>query len=259
MQTSPKRLHQSPKANVRILSAGAYRAEKDVDFPPHQHSHWELVYYRAGTVGCMMQGSSRPGYPGLVWLTPPRVAHAERAVTSYANYYIALELKNGERWRPFLDDDADRSLGRVCQQIVIECSRVPAQGARMLELLGEQIGCLLDRVSAETIHSRPVQIVMKAERFIEERSGTPLTIHEVAKTVHASTSTLRNYFQTVRGCSPREHLREVRLSKAVGFLRTSTLKLDAVAELCGYDSASHLTRCVKKSTGRTPGQLRVKS
>lgn len=128
----------------------------------------------------------------------------------------------------------------------------------MLELLAEQLGHLLDRVSLETVLSRPAQIVVKAERVIEERCSQPLTILEVAKAVHTSDSTLRGYFQTVRGYSPREHLQQVRLGKAIGFLRTSTLKLDAVAELCGYDSASHLTRSVKKSTGQTPGQIRVK-
>lgn len=126
----------------------------------------------------------------------------------------------------------------------------------MLELLGEQLGCLLNRVSLGTILSRAAQTVAKAERLIEERCVSPMTIREVAQAVHTSASTLRGYFKTVRGCSPREYLRQVRLGKAIGFLRTSTLKLEVVAELCGYDSASHLTRCVKKLTGQTPGEIR---
>jgi AraC-like DNA-binding protein len=257
MQRTKRKLHKSPERTLRILSAGAYRAEKGMHFPPHFHSHWELVYYRSGAVGCLMKGESCPGYPGLVWLTPPGVPHAERAVTAYANYFIALDLRNLNDWPAFLDDDADRSLGRICQQIVIECNRVTEERPRMLELLAEQLGCLLNRVSSEKVLSRPAQTVAKAERLIEEECGQSLTIHDVAQAVHTSTSTLRGYFKTVRGCSPREHLRQVRLSKAIGFLRTSTLKLEVVAELCGYDSASHLTRCVKKSTGQTPGQIRV--
>jgi len=258
MQRTPENLHQSPDWKLRILSGGTHEAGKGVHFPPHYHSHWELVYYRSGSVGCVMEGRMRRGYPGLVWLTPPGITHAERALTAYANYFIALDLKNTNEWPPFLDDDADRSLGRVCQQIVIESNRATEEKPRMLELLGEQLGRLLNRVSRETVLSRPAQTVAKAERLIEERCGQPLAIREVAQAVHTSASTLRGYFQAVRGCSPREHLQRIRLGRAIGFLRTSTLKLEAVAELCGYDSASHLTRCVKKSTGQTPGQIRVK-
>jgi AraC-like DNA-binding protein len=256
MQRTPRKLHQSPKRLLRILSAGAYQAAKGVHFPPHRHSHWELVYYRSGAVGCLMSGKSCRGYPGLVWLTPPGITHAERAVSAYANYYLALDLKNVNPWPAFLDDDADGSLGRICQQIVIECNRASEERSRMLELLAEQLVCLLNRISAETVLSHPTQTVTKAERLIEEGCGQSLTIYEVAQAVHTAPSTLRGYFKSVRGCSPRDYLRQVRLGKAIGFLRTSTLKLEVVAELCGYDSASHLTRCVKKSTGQTPGQIR---
>lgn len=256
MQGTPKKLHKSPRPPVSVLSAGVYQAAKGVHFPPHKHSHWELVYYRSGRVDCLMKGQKRVGYPGLVWLTPPGVTHAERAVAAYANYYIALEIKKGNRWPAFLDDDADRSLGHVCRQIVVECRRPAAQRSRMLELLAGQLDCLLGRVSSEKVLSRPAQAVARAERMIEENGGRPLAIRDVAAAVHASPSALRDYFRTLRGCSPREHLQQVRIGKAIRFLRTSTLKLEAVAELCGYDSASHLTRCVKKSTGLTPGQIR---
>lgn len=206
-----------------------------------------------------MDGKKYPGQVGLAWLTPPGVVHAEKAITAYSNYFIALELKKGERWPPFLDDDADRSLGRVCQQIVIECTRKSPERERMLELLAGQLGCLLDRTAREQVLSHPAQTVARAERLIEEKSGQPLTIYDVAQGLNVSVSALRGYFQAVRGSSPRAYLQQVRLEKAVRFLRNSTLKLEAVAELCGYDSASHLTRCVKKFTGRTPGKLRRSS
>jgi len=256
MQRPAGKLHKSPDARVKLLQAGAYQAAKNTDYPPHHHSHWELVYYRSGTIGCVMNGRSHPGHVGLVWLTPPGVTHSERAVTSYSNYYIALELKHAETWPAFMDDDTDRSLGRVCQQIVVEWNRKSPQRARILALLTEQLACLMDRAASEKILSHPALTVTRAERVIEEKCGQPLAIHEVAKEVSASVSSLRSYFRNVRGYSPREYLQRARLEKAVSFLRTSTLKLEAIAELCGYDSASHLTRCVKKAAGQTPGQLR---
>jgi AraC-like DNA-binding protein len=257
MQRTLQKLHKSPGHPLRILSAGSYQAAKGIDFRPHSHSHWELAYYRSGTVECLMNDQRHPGYAGLVWLTPPEVTHAERAVTAYANHFIAFDLKSETGWPAFLDDDADRSLGRVCQQIVIECGRKTKGQATMLELLGAQLVCLINRVQSEKILPPAAQAVAKAERFIEERCGEPLTIRDVAQAIHVSSSTLRSYFQAVRGFSPRDHLAQVRVARAINFLRTSTLKLEAIAALCGYDSASHLTRGVKKFTRRTPGQVRA--
>ena len=208
----------------------------------------------------MTKGVSHPGYPGLVWLTPPGVTQAELAVadSDYANYYVLFDLKNAGEWPAFFDDDVDHSLGRICQQIVLEWRSVTEERSRMLELLAEQLGFLLNRAASEKVQSRPAKTVAQAERFIEEKCSQSLTIRAVAQAVHSSTSALRGYFKTEHGCSPRKYLQQVRLGKAISFLRTSTLKLEAVAELCGYDSPSHLIRCVKKSTGKTPGQIRIK-
>lgn len=256
MQRMPKKLHKSPSGEMRILWAGAHAAAKGVDFPPHQHTEWELTYYRSGALQCVMAGQDSPGYPGLIWLTPPGTIHAEGAVKAYANFYVLLKMASMPDWPAFFDDDADRSVERICRQIVIESGRVAPDREEMLALLAQQLKLVMNRVASDKIVSRPAQIVARAERLIEERCHQPLTIREVARSVHASPSALRDYFQVVRHCSPKEHLQQVRLSKAIGFLRTSTLKLEAVAELCGYDSPSHLTRCVKKAMGKTPGQMR---
>jgi AraC-like DNA-binding protein len=256
MQGTLQKLHKSPQLGARILNGGSHQAAKNVHYPPHHHSYWELVYYRSGAIDCIMAGEKFPGYVGLVWLTPPGVIHAEQALTAYSNYYVALELADDLRWPVFLDDDGDHSVGRLCQQIVIEHKQKPEERRRMLELLAEQLVVLMDRISRERVLSNSARAVARAERLIEEKCGQPLSVVDVAQGVKVSVSALRAYFARERGCSPREHLQQVRLEKAVRFLRTSTLKLEAVAELCGYDSASHLTRSVKRWTGKTPGRIR---
>jgi transcriptional regulator GlxA family with amidase domain len=55
------------------------------------------------------------------------------------------------------------------------------------------------------------------------------------------------------------HLQAVRARRAISLLHNSTLTLEAIASMCGYDSASHLSRMVKRSTGKSPGTLRRQS
>jgi AraC-like DNA-binding protein len=39
---------------------------------------------------------------------------------------------------------------------------------------------------------------------------------------------------------------------ALNLLRTSDITIEAVALQCGYDSASHLSRHIKRATGKAP-------
>jgi transcriptional regulator GlxA family with amidase domain len=52
------------------------------------------------------------------------------------------------------------------------------------------------------------------------------------------------------------YLQAIRVQHALGIIRNSNLSLETVAHACGYDSASHLSRHVKRVTGQSPGALR---
>ena len=255
MHGSPKKLHRSPRGQSRIILAGSYQAAKGVHFPPHRHTYWELVYYRAGRVLCLMDGKAQEANAGVAWLTPPGVVHAERALTYYSNHFIGMEGIAPRRWPAFLIDDLHQSLGRVCGQIVVEKAR--RDGSAMLGLLTAQLALLLDRAAAEKITSPAERAVLRAERWLDENSS--VLLRDVAAGVGVSPSALRHYFATVRRYSPRDYLRRVRIEKAAALLRSSNLKLEMVAELCGFDSASHLTRQIKREFDQTPGQLRERT
>ncbi len=85
----------------------------------------------------------------------------------------------------------------------------------------------------------------------------PLTVADIAKRIHISESSLYSYFATFRGQTPMAALQAIRLRHALIHLHHSTRTLDTIASLCGYCSASHLTKHVKSATGSPPGKLRV--
>jgi AraC-like DNA-binding protein len=97
---------------------------------------------------------------------------------------------------------------------------------------------------------------MRAEALIEERYRGPLRVIDVAAEIGCSASALRSYFATFRNTSPRAYLKSVRMRHAMAFIRNSTLTLQAIAEQCGFDSSSHLSRRVKEVTQQSPGRLR---
>ena len=101
------------------------------------------------------------------------------------------------------------------------------------------------------------QLVAQAERIFEERFASRIRIATVAAELGISPSGLRASFARLRGTSPRAALQHVRLRHALGHIRNSTLPLQAIADLTGYDSVSHLSRHIKAATGSSPGALRT--
>jgi quercetin dioxygenase-like cupin family protein len=73
-----------------LLHVGAYSAPRGQDYPSHRHVVWELVLYREGHIEAPIGDEVFLTRPGLLLLTPPGVAHAERALTAYSNYYMTV-------------------------------------------------------------------------------------------------------------------------------------------------------------------------
>lgn len=263
-------LHESPPLTLpKLVSVGAWNAVRGRDFPPHRHTVWEVVYYRAGHIRCPLGDQVFAGQPGVVLATPPGVTHAEIALTAYANFWAQIEAPPETPWPLHALDDVDQSLGHVISALVredIARREGPSDHQAMIGLLLAQLDLLLRRAAASPPVEDAELTVRRAERLMDERCAG-ITVHDgedgatsaltgIAREVGVAPSTLRAYFAACRGISPRDCWQAIRVRRAVALLRTSTLTLEAVAHLCGYDSASHLSRHVKRATGDSPGALR---
>lgn len=251
-----------PLSSVRLLAAGAYRAPMGHDYPSHAHECWEIVYYRDGHIRCPVGDTVYDGEPGILLLTPPHVPHAEIAHTAYSNYFLAVEASPDTPWPTVCFDDADGSLGRVCAALTREWATpdtdAPPDRDALIALLLAELDLRLRRARTQADLSPDEMLVRRAERLLSERAtATPAPrIGDIAREIGIAPSTLRALFARHRGSTPRLHLQQARLRQALALLRGSTLTLEAVARRGGYDSASHLSRDVKRATGKSPGALR---
>jgi AraC-like DNA-binding protein len=253
MHDLPDSLHKT----LRLDLAGPHEQPKGKDFPPHEHTTWELVYYRSGHIQCLVGDEFYEGRPGVLLLTPPGVIHAEYAWTAYSNFWIQVHAPADYPWPRMCLDDAERSFERVCAAIAREWSRQAVGREEMLDLLTNQLAILIERMQERQQLPEAECLVREAEQLIEERFAMGVTIRDIAREVGIAPSSLRAQFVRLRGRSPMAHLQARRVQHALALLRNSSLTLEAVASLCGYDSASHLSRYVKRATGKSPGSLRA--
>ncbi|MEV4353688.1 helix-turn-helix transcriptional regulator [Nonomuraea sp. NPDC049625] len=100
-------------------------------------------------------------------------------------------------------------------------------------------------------------LVRKATACILECFTSPdLSLGDLARTLGVSSSLLSRRFRDVRGVTPGQYLRGVRLQKARELLTGTDFTLQTIAERCGYRSAFYLSRVFKATTGQSPSEYR---
>lgn len=257
MHQSQHILHKSPPPRLTLVHAGSYQAPRGKDYPPHCHRSWELIYYRSGSIDSVVDGVTYAGQPATIIPIRPKVVHAERARTGYSNFYLHIEAAADTPWPRVCFDDEHATVGHVCGSLVREWRREERDHTRMVALLLDQLDLLLRRVHEQAYLPHGEQLVREAERVLQERSGQRIKIQELADELGVSTSFLRSLFVRLRGRTPIDHLQAVRVQHALALIRNSNAPLESIADVCGYDSASHLSRHVKRVTGASPGSLRT--
>jgi AraC-like DNA-binding protein len=292
MQDSPSLLHETlePALGLKVLAAGRYSASKGQDYPPHYHPALEIIVFQSGQIECTIGHGPAPvtsvdahletfevawnemgpqssqqmiaTRPGMVLAMPPHTIHADRALTAYSHFYLLLGLPLGTKVpsAPLVFmDDLDQSLERIMGSLAREWHTQQANREVMLDLLLSQLQIHCERLETNPILSNAEQVVRLAERMMADHIAEPQSISEIALHLGISNSALRAYFANLRGHSPKQHQQHLRMNRALELIRASSLSLDEIALLTGYDSASHLSRQVKAASGLTPGQFRAGS
>ena len=262
MHRSLETMHKTPNAPEvalpRVSVAATYAAAAGQHYPRHRHTTWELIYYRSGHIDCVLEAEVLQTRPGMVLVIPPRTFHSDHAHTAYSQIYVRLERHAPLGvWPHVTHDDHARTLGYLFGALAREWGAPPApERTELLGLLVRHLDIALRRKAHEPPGRSAEWTVREAERLFEMRLRDAPTVQEVAAELEIAPSTLREHFAHLRGCSPLNHLQRLRLGRALELIGSSSLNLEEIAGLCGYYSASHLSRNVKKATGHPPGHFR---
>lgn len=83
-----------------------------------------------------------------------------------------------------------------------------------------------------------------------------ISLEELARGCGLSRSHFARAFKVTTGATPLQWLARQRVALAQGYLRYSSLSLDAIAEQCGFADQGHFSRVFSQHVGETPGRWR---
>ncbi len=154
-------------------------------------------------------------------------------------------------------DDAHGSLAHLFTSLLREYQSTQSDSAALIGALTTQLDILLLRTTNQTAPKIAEIVVREAEILWEEAPEQSWRIETTAHSLGISPSQLRADFAAVRGQSPTEILRAIRVRHALSLLAHSEHSLEVVAQQSGFHSASHLSRHIKAQTGQAPGKWRL--
>lgn len=92
--------------------------------------------------------------------------------------------------------------------------------------------------------------------FMHEEISHGWTLEELARRAGLSRTTLAERFRETMGDTPLNHLRTLRMQRAVQLLTETDLSLEAVATAVGYQDAFGFSKVFKRSVGLSPKAFR---
>ena len=121
---------------------------------------------------------------------------------------------------------------------------------RIREAAQEQHVTAAIRMAGRNRHLAEAILLM--ERHLED----PLPLDEIAAAVGLSARHLARLFRGRLGRPPGQFYLDLRIDRAASLLRQTGMSVSEIAVGCGFQSASHLGRHLKRRHGATPGQWR---
>ena len=116
-------------------------------------------------------------------------------------------------------------------------------------------GGLITRMSTDVL-AIPHPAVVKALRFITESFGKPIVLEDIADYIGMSKRGMERAFLKHLNRSPADELRRLRLDHAKKLLTETDLKIDAIAQACGYSNSSNLSFAFNRDTHMSPRAYR---
>ena len=156
------------------------------------------------------------------------------------------------------------------------CSGGTAALDMMLQVITDRHGrTLANDVSEQFIHPR-IRAAQDSQRMaIQSRLGVanekliaavammeitdedPRPVQEIALAIGLSTRQLERLFEKYVGSSPSRFYLKVRLDRARAMLQQTSQSILEIAVACGFESASHFSRCYREVQGHRPSDERA--
>lgn len=265
MDFSPNRIHGIIHWLERNADASVVFAESHLslllDTPAQPLLEW--IYVRAGQINLHVGGIEvRLEAGDVAWVNAHFGNQAPLAESAATYACISLDVSDfieDAEWkrRPWAQilKGPDTAYTSQAYDDLARLHHAPDHPLRPYLLKAELVrllGSLHESGAVRQGHAWPMELARALEFLHRNHTRYDLTIPEVARAAHISTSTLRRLCQLHIGLSPIVYLSRIRLHRAHDLLGRNATAVKAVALQVGFADPLYFSRLYSKAYGKTP-------
>lgn len=153
---------------------------------------------------------------------------------------------------------------RVAPRLDAECRTIDDATPCMINVFFAQVLAYLwrGRVREETSGKRTEawdrQVILELLGYLDECFADDISLDGLARRYAMSERSLNRQFKEHTGLPPMNYLLQLRLSKAIHYLRKGNSAVTDVAFRCGFNDSTYFSHCFKKRFGLAPAQFQHK-
>lgn len=253
-----------------------------LEIPEHTHTFFEFLYILSGTSTQSVNGNPETFQEGDFCILPPSARHLQTSFPEGMAVKIMVRpsaftdictglLKGQDMLSRFLLDSIYH--GNSEQYLLFCTGQDKWIRDQVLDMFLEMFSAdvytdrivtgmlmtLLTRLSRNwhgAVESVPVRNVdHEILNFVQENFST-ITLDELAGHLHYTVPYCSRYIKKLFGCTFSQLLNQIRFQKAELFLRNSSLTVNQISKMLGYENPENFTRAFKKMHEMTPSQYR---
>lgn len=234
---------------------------KTFNVKPHKHNHWEIIYVTEGVGRIETEDKQIIEYKkGEMICIPPHIKHVNISSVGFKNIHFTIEDWNPPVQTPILipESDSSKDFYIVLKLVYRYFHQLPASNPINLafaKTVEEFLNSLVQQSEAYNI----TQVIV--HEIINRYTETDFDLDAAYRLVPLSKEHLRKLFIKEHGISPSKFLLQKRLTLAKQLLSKREdryLRINEIAQTCGFDDQAYFCRIFKKETGLTPNQFQLK-
>ncbi len=243
----------------------------------HSNTSYEIHYTERGQGTVTIDGESHPVTEDTLYITGPRVVHAQitdpgEPLTEYC-LYLNCRRTAIDRCDPFalFADTAfwmGRDEGRIyplMKQLIEENRRPQPDTSEMSETILRQIIITLTRMYRQQTPARPspspapkltragLMPIIEDAFFYRYKT---LTLDDLAGLLNLSVRQTQRLLQQSFGKTFSQKLSEARMAAACQYLLNTTLTVTEISDRTGFSSVEHFSAAFRRFNGVSPRQFR---
>ncbi|WP_165822534.1 AraC family transcriptional regulator [Paenibacillus montanisoli] len=227
--------------------------------PMHDHTCYELVYYRSGKGVTRFNGQGYSYKPGTYAIVAAGTLHDERRTEDTDVLFVGFRLlrKEAQLTEGLYEDQPASPILPLLLSMVSEMQEQRAYYADQLNAYVSSIVIAHLRTADSGVSGGSVDHLLYARTFIDENCNQKITIEELAEMVGYSYHHFRHLFKKKFGLSPIAYLLLKRIQRAEHLLLHTSLPVTSIAMDCGFSNDAQFCTLFKREKGESPRAFRL--